>query len=145
MAHISNSFPFSRIIFVLAVCTAFAGSIAFGAERSNQVQYTKAYDECIESSNGVTINLRKCANDELQRQDMRLNRLYKKLLGATEPSGREKLKSAQFAWIQFRDRQCEFEASSEQQGSMVPLLITSCHMDFTIRRANEIEGWIRQR
>jgi uncharacterized protein YecT (DUF1311 family) len=145
MPYMNNSCVLSRLISTTAICVAFASSNASGADRSNEVQYTKAYEECVESANGVTITLRKCANDELQRQDMRLNRLYKKLLGATEPSGREKLKAAQLAWIQFRDRQCEYEASSEQQGSMWPLLITGCHMDFTIRRANEIEGWIYQR
>lgn len=145
MLNMNNAFPFFRKMFAVAICTALVSTDAFGTDRSDEVKYTKAYDECVESANGVTITLRKCANDELQRQDMRLNRLYKKLLNTAEPSGREKLKAAQLAWIQFRDRQCEYEAASEQQGTMWPLLITGCHIDFTIRRADEIESWIFRR
>lgn len=129
----------------ILLCVACVCSDAFAIDRQNEVQYTKAYNECVGSSNGITITLRKCANEELQRQDTRLNRLYKKLMNASEHSDREKLKAAQSAWIQFRDRQCEYEAGSEQQGTMLPLMITSCHMDFTIRRADEIESWILQR
>lgn len=130
---------------IILVCIACASSSAFAIHRKNEVQYTRAYDECVESSNGVTITLRKCANEELQRQDTRLNRLYKKLINASESSDREKLKAAQSAWIQFRDRQCEYDAGSEKQGTMWPLMVTSCHLDFTIRRADEIESWILQR
>lgn len=137
-----------RLLWIVSfsLCMCIAGSShALASNKNNDIQPTKAYDECLESSNGVTVTLRRCANEELRRQDSRLNRLYRKLLERSEPHRREKLKSAQLAWIQLRDRQCEYEAALEQDGTIWPLIITSCHIDFTIRRADQMQSWIEQR
>lgn len=74
---INKPFLFFRTIFAIAACTGHASAEAFGTEISNVLQYTKSYDKCVGSANGITITLRKCANAELQRRDIRLNRLYK--------------------------------------------------------------------
>lgn len=124
-----------RVGRVLALLWMFAAHGAMNPE----LEYSKEFSACAEKSAGVTVDLRACTNAELQRQDQRLNRAYQKLSQTLQPANRKKLKTAQLAWIQFRDAQCELEAMNAADGTLSPLMAGSCHLAMTARRANELE------
>jgi uncharacterized protein YecT (DUF1311 family) len=71
--------------------------------------------------------LNQCASDEFKEADRRLTSTYGKLLAAIPDSGRQSmLRSAQAAWMAFRDKQCGFEASAYEGGSMQPMQHAAC-------------------
>lgn len=97
---------------------------------------TKAFDVCIEKarSNVGVIN---CTDDEIKRQDERLNKTYAALRSDIDPARRPALLQAQRAWIQFRDSNCDFYLDPNG-GSIAPILATGCLMRMTADRADEL-------
>ena len=60
---------------------------------------------------------------DFRAADVRLNRIYQKVLAASsDDEARTKLIKAQRAWIVYRDAQAEFEADEARGGSMEPML-----------------------
>ncbi len=88
---------------------------------SVQIQAT---ENCNNLKTQLEMNV--CSAKEYQREDTRLNKNYKELVGKLGSSERKKLKAVQLSWIKFRDLQCEFEASGYEGGSIQPLIRSSC-------------------
>lgn len=76
-----------------------------------------AAENCNNLKTQIEMNV--CSAEEYQREDAKLNKNYKELIGKLGPSERKKLKVVQLSWIKFRDLQCEFEASRYQGCSML--------------------------
>lgn len=53
------------------------------------------------------------AAQEFETADATLNKVFKQLIGKLDAEGKEKLKNAQRAWVQFRDAQADFEADTD--------------------------------
>jgi uncharacterized protein YecT (DUF1311 family) len=60
-----------------------------------------ALSKCMTSATG-TLAQAECLTDERERQDARLNKVYKQLIGRLQGQRREQLVSAQRAWIQLQ-------------------------------------------
>ncbi|RJF99470.1 lysozyme inhibitor LprI family protein [Noviherbaspirillum saxi] len=101
--------------------------------------YSKSYRSCMDKAEGVTIEMRSCIGRELSIQDNRLNRNYKRYFESVEGHVKKKLRTAQQAWIQFRNKECELAGSLEEGKTLEPILIGSCYLDMTARRADELE------
>ena len=88
---------------------------------------------------GITIGMIECIVAETSRQDARLNRVYKKAMGALEsPERKKQLQTAQRAWIKFRDANCDFYYDPDG-GSMARVSANQCMLTSTANRAQEIE------
>jgi uncharacterized protein YecT (DUF1311 family) len=79
-----------------------------------------------------------CAAQELARADSVLNARYQELVGSMPSAQLELLRTAQRAWIRFRDAECAYQASAFEGGSMQPMVRSSCLARLTEARAEEL-------
>ncbi|HST58217.1 MAG TPA: lysozyme inhibitor LprI family protein [Longimicrobium sp.] len=79
-----------------------------------------------------------CAAQELARADRVLNERYPELVRTMPPVQLELLRTAQRAWIRFRDAECAYQASVFEGGSMQPMVRSSCLARLTEERAAEL-------
>lgn len=82
-----------------------------------------------------------CAAQSYQAADKVLNTNYKRLMTKLKDNApaRDKLRTAQRAWLTFRDTQCDFEGYGVEGGSMQPLIVASCKAQLTKQRAKQLE------
>ena len=99
-------------------------------------------DPCAEAM--TTMEMRECADDRYQKADAELNEVYKQLMVKLEEARQAKLKEAQRAWIAFRDKSAEFEASEAEGGSMYPVILVSVSADMTEARVNELRETLKR-
>ncbi|MDR3467337.1 MAG: lysozyme inhibitor LprI family protein [Xanthobacteraceae bacterium] len=78
--------------------------------------------------------IRDCFNSEQQQWDRLLNVAYKTLIQGLEPDRQAKLREMQRAWIDSRERTCNFYYDYFQ-GSMAYPMIANCMNLETARRA----------
>ncbi|MNG13789.1 hypothetical protein D3C84_974900 [compost metagenome] len=79
-----------------------------------------------------------CAFQDYQRADARLNAAYKKQVATLDKAQLGRLRTAQRAWITFRDAQCRYEAGVYEGGSMAPLVHSSCLTKLTEQRTKDL-------
>ena len=79
---------------------------------------------------------------DYKKADARLNETWKKAAKAlSADKGRfAKLKTAQKAWLTFRDAACEFEASEVEGGTMEPAVRVGCLTRLTEQRTKDLEA-----
>jgi len=107
--------------------------------------------ECLDATGQMMINA--CSAQRFERADAELNRIWTEMIaGAREDdrspdSGRtaedqrseeEILRTAQRAWIAFRDAHCEYEGLSERGGSMEPMIVSDCMAELTRQRIAQL-------
>ena len=122
----------NRFVLLLSLCCisqiAFAGDIGL----------TKQYSVCMDKSGGVTSNMIDCIVDETNRQDVRLNKVYKAFMAELSAERRKQLQTAQRAWITYRDANCNFYFDPDG-GTIARVNSNSCFMSETATRAKELE------
>jgi uncharacterized protein YecT (DUF1311 family) len=105
------------------------------------------YEACAAHANGVTAEMRRCANQELQRQEDRLNRALLMIRSSARISVRRKheLESKQKKWEASRNKGCMAEAQREAGGgSTAPLIAMNCAVSKTAERADQLEAIARE-
>ena len=70
--------------------------------------------------------------------DARLNAAYKKLMAKLSKSRQTKLKTAQIAWLKFRDAESAFFGSEMEGGSAEPMLHSGAMAELTEERAKAL-------
>lgn len=93
---------------------------------------------------GNTLEMRKCASDQYQIADQKLNQTYQKLMGQLSPERKKRLIEAQRAWISFRDKTCSFEASEVLGGTAEPLFLTQCLAKVTQQRVQDLQNYLAE-
>jgi uncharacterized protein YecT (DUF1311 family) len=83
-----------------------------------------------------------CASIAYQNADRKLNQVYRQLLPKLSASRKQKLISAQQAWIKFRDSSCEFERSAYEGGSIAPMIYGFCLADVTEQRSKDLQRYL---
>ena len=79
-----------------------------------------------------------CAAQNYQREDAKLNQLYRAVLAKVDDAGHQKrIRALQRAWLQYRDLQCGYAASLYEGGSIQPMVRSDCYAELTKQR-NEI-------
>jgi uncharacterized protein YecT (DUF1311 family) len=98
----------------------------------------------IDCNNAMDQNsMNMCADKDYQAADKKLNDVYGKLATALDDAGyKAKLKTAQRAWIQFRDTECTFEVAENEGGSIYPLVYSGCLTRVTGARTNELQAYL---
>jgi uncharacterized protein YecT (DUF1311 family) len=96
----------------------------------------------------TTYEMRICAGISLRGADEDLNDDYQRAVAYFEefdqylpegaPKGLDLLRTAQRAWIVYRDAACESEAATLYGGSLQPLIVTTCHDQMTRDRSEEL-------
>lgn len=109
-----------------------------GGTEAGGLDYSASYSRCMESgeaAEGVTAAMAACNNEELAKQDARLNAAYQTAMAARTQAQKASLREAQRAWIKLRDTKCREDLSG---GTMDILIEGGCILDMTAKRADEL-------
>jgi len=74
----------------------------------------------------------------LKTADAALNQTYKKLMASLSPASAGRLKSAQRAWISFRNAECSFQSNGKDGGSIAPMVSANCATNLTKLRIAQL-------
>src|SRR5699024_3694632 len=102
----------------ISLLSIICAAVLFGASINVQSAV------CDNAADQSTLN--RCADQELEAADARLNSTYKALTQQLEKADLERLKQAQRAWISYRDAQCAFESEPSRGGSIYPMVLSNC-------------------
>jgi uncharacterized protein YecT (DUF1311 family) len=108
----------TSILSILLSGSAYAQQPSSSASEGGESLYSKTYSDCMDKSEGVTVNMLDCSADELRRHDTLFNESYRKLMASAAPPQREELKEAQRAWIKYRDTSCSLMRTVEGGGTL---------------------------
>ena len=120
------------IALVCAVCSALGGSPvrAFGQTKQEALP-------C--SSETTTAGMRNCENNRYQNAQRTLDAVYAEVMKRIDSGGKAKLRTAQSAWLQFRQAEADFEAQVAEGGTLAPLIRITVMADMTEARAVELK------
>jgi len=121
----------------LIVAIALTLFIAYSAS-ADDLGLSAEYSACLDKSGGVTMNVLDCISAETTRQDDRLNKAYKGIMGELDPARKKQLRNAQRLWLKYRDANCGFYADPEG-GSIAKINANDCFLTETTERAKELE------
>lgn len=80
----------------------------------------------------------RCKNEELKREDAKLNLAYQQLMKSVTPENQAKVREIEHLWLQFVEKNCKFEASAYKGGSLEPLTYARCMTRNTISRTKDL-------
>ena len=121
-------------------CALFACPVRYAASAQKR-KPAKTADPCPNARTDSEMNA--CAEQKYKQADAELNRVYQELMRAS--GGRDqKLKSAQLAWLKFRDAECDYEASQYEGGSMKPMVYSFCLGDVTSARTKQLRDALKE-
>lgn len=138
-----------RIRMAAIALVLLAGGSAAGAEESLSAQIrkdapkgiTQAFYACVDTASG-NIEQAYCLTQERERQDRRLNTIYRALLGRLSPSQKKRLVEAERAWLKFADATAGFETALYGSGPIDNLQIGQNETFAICKRANELEEYL---
>lgn len=80
------------------------------------------------------------ADRDFRVADAGLNRVYRRLNRRLDPASQAKLKTAERAWIRFRDAQADFQADRVVRGgSLAPMIYSGVRAELTRTHLRELE------
>jgi uncharacterized protein YecT (DUF1311 family) len=93
-------------------------------------------DDKTEACDGGTVQMMECLGKQRDAWDKELNKLYRAALADAHPEQRAALRTAQRAWLKFRDANCNYYLLGE--GSIAKISAAQCQRDMTEHRAREL-------
>jgi uncharacterized protein YecT (DUF1311 family) len=115
----------ARAIAVMAFCSAAANA------------QTRAGLGCSRARTQSALN--DCAADKLRVAERGLKLVFDQLRAAlSNPTRQTALTRAQLAWLSYRDKQCAFNASIFEGGSMWSMEYSTCQVALTNDRTNQV-------
>ncbi|KAA0016281.1 lysozyme inhibitor LprI family protein [Salinicola corii] len=82
-----------------------------------------------------------CAGEGYQAADEELNATYDEVMGRLDGDSEEGLKTAQRAWIQFRDAECDFVSGPTSEGSANSMVKAGCLEKLTHQRTEALKSY----
>lgn len=113
-----------------------------------------AQDETKCNPDGNTAEMAACAENDYQAEDAKLNKVYAKYLKKMQSMDADmgnnegdtavaRLKTAQRAWIAFRDAECPLESVDNMGGSIERILGASCLANMTKERTTTLQAQLK--
>ena len=100
-------------------------------------------DPCANAQSQAEMTM--CWGKEYKAADAKLNKTYQDFMSKLDESEKVQLKSAQQAWLKYRDLNCEFVADQYKGGTMRPMIEAMCLADVTNARVSELKSQIKDR
>ena len=102
----------------------------------------KSKDPCADVQ--TTAEMRDCAGREYKQADDELNRVYRKLMAkiGNDEGRKTALKTAQQAWIKYRDANCDFASYLNRGGTIEPVIRYNCMTSMTVSRTKELREYL---
>lgn len=96
--------------------------------------------DCTDPQTQAAMNM--CAGAEYRRADAELQRVYDALVRklAGDGDARNRLRSAQRAWLSYRDLDCGYEGHRFEGGSIAPMVEAGCLAERTRERTKVLRG-----
>ncbi len=124
---------------IRTACVAAAMGLAWGAAGAAGAT-SRAFDQCVDKTGGVTASMRDCAHDEGLRQDREMNALYKQAMQRLDPAGRLKLRREQQAYKRHVDKTCAVAVQPDAEGTAGLLEADGCALKAEDRRIEQLRG-----
>jgi len=86
-----------------------------------------------------TKDMQDCIDNEWKKSDAELNRVYQESLKKLKPQQAALFKTAQHAWLTYRDAQCEADYKMFAGGTAAPLALTQCRVTLTQERRKTLK------
>ena len=90
----------------------------------------------------TTIEMNQCSAQEAGTADQKLNQVYQQLTSKLDVQQQERLVSAQLAWIEFRDKTCEYERGQFEGGTIATSTYYNCIARVTEQRVSDLETYL---
>jgi uncharacterized protein YecT (DUF1311 family) len=96
-------------------------------------------DDRVDCKHAMTqLDINTCAAQDFAAADAKLNRTYKTLISKLDANELAALKTAQRAWITWRDAKCNFETIASEGGSIRPMEFLTCQTQLTNDRSEQL-------
>lgn len=131
-------------LLLAATLVFIAGASSAAVPAREGYELSVEHDRCMASGDaarGVTVAIVNCNREELDRQDLRLNAAYRKVMARLGPARKARLRTAERAWIKDRERACERAAEPEAGGTLALILRSACFASETKDRADYLEAY----
>src|SRR5262245_49216070 len=89
-------------------------------------------EPCADAQTQADMNI--CWGNEYKKADAQLNQTYQQLAAMLDDEEKAQLKTAENAWIKYRDANCDFVGDQYKGGSMRPMIYAMCLADVTTNR-----------
>lgn len=103
--------------------------------------YSKNYDRCVAAANGITAALLDCNGQEWDRQDARLNAVYRRLIARLDTQQRAILRRSERHWLATRHAECEKVAGSAGTGTLSSIAESDCLLSDLVDRRHWLERY----
>ncbi|MCZ8242263.1 MAG: lysozyme inhibitor LprI family protein [Microcystis sp. LE19-131.1A] len=123
-------------LFAVGMATPSIASPTFAATNLQLAQRPNCNNPQTQSEMNI------CASIAYQNADRKLNQVYRQLLPRLSAARKQKLITAQQAWIKFRDSSCEFERSAYEGGSIAPMIYGFCLANVTEQRTKDLQRYL---
>jgi uncharacterized protein YecT (DUF1311 family) len=121
-------------LLVITICEG-----TFAQQQPKQDPCTRA------DKTGVTVDIVECSLKKLADADGDLNKTYRELIAKLGDKKSElKLRTAQQAWIKYRDANCDFVMELSGGGSASTFEYNFCLVDVTTDRTKELRETLNQ-
>ena len=122
------------LLLLIAICCG-----TFAQQQSKQDPCERA------EQTGVTLDLVNCSSKKLAEADTNLNKTYRELIAKLGDKALEvNLRTAQQAWIKYRDANCGFVSQLSGGGSASTFEYNFCLADMTTARTKELRETVNQ-
>ena len=93
----------------------------------------------------TTFEMKQCAAKKYKDADDQLNKVYRDLMSKLDNEGHKtSLKTAQQAWLKYRDSHCEFVSYLYEGGTLYSIVLTDCRTALTNSRTKEMKEEIQR-
>jgi uncharacterized protein YecT (DUF1311 family) len=85
-----------------------------------------------------------CENQRYQDANSKLQAVYSQLMSSLPAERKGKLRESERAWMTFRDKNADFNASAAQGGTLEPVLRVGALADTTEERLKELSRFSKK-
>ena len=96
---------------------------------------------CEDAQTQADMNI--CWGNEYKSADARLNQVYRQFMARLDDEEKAQLKTAQTAWLKYRDANCDFVGDQYKGGTIRPMIAAICLADVTTNRAKELASQMK--
>ena len=94
-------------------------------------------EDCNSATDQTNMSL--CAIEESHKADEELAIVYNKLMAKITSAAQPKLRAAEEAWINYRNKQCKFDTLGSSGGSIHAMVFALCYEDITLQQTKRLQ------
>lgn len=91
---------------------------------------------------GLSLAVAPAAAASFKKADAALNATYSQLMDELSGAAGQRLRTAQRAWLAFRDAECGFQGSAVQGGSAQSMVVSQCLATLTEQRVKQLRFYL---